>query len=230
MKIFVTTCDKFIQIMKGFTYMFNKHWSPDVEVTVLGYDIPPPGLPDNFKFVSLGKQDRSIKDWAGPLIPFFKQLPDEYFILILDDHYILNINKPLICEAEKHIKSGIDKVFLVNLRANEIQRTGIGKEKDVNFNWAKQGYVGRLSLHPQIVRRDYFLKHLRSGLNIWEYENNRMKSSPRGSMHDGAQMLIPKCNIAPYFNYVVKSKLRANQAIKISKEDLDALKRLGAVI
>jgi len=222
MKIFVTTCDKFIRIMKGFAYMFNKHWSPDVEVTVLGYGVPPPGLPDNFKFVSLAKRQR---DWTSDLIPFFKQLSDEYFGIILDDFYLrVDINKILLCEAEKHMVAGVDKVVFISLRyGNPFRRKGIGEEKDANFDIYRQDYKYRLALYPQFVRRDYFLKYLHPGKNIWQYETQF-----NATKNDGAQILAPKHDIAPYAAVVARGRIsNPNEISKIKEEDLNALRQLG---
>lgn len=220
MKIIVVTCDKYINFFKGFVYMFNKHWSSSAGVTVFGYSIPSFDLPDNFKFISVGKQERYGKDWTSALIPFFKQLSDKYFILLLDDFYILNINKSLLYEAEKHMAEGIEKIHLTNFNGC----TGIfEKEKNVNFNVLKQDYKYRLSLQPSFIRRDYFLKYLKPRKTIWQYETNFGDPNK-----DGAQILIPKKDIVSYSNFVRKGKAsNPRQISKISKEDLNVIKQLG---
>jgi len=220
MKIIVTTCDEYLHILKGFAYMFNKHWSPGTEVTILGYSVPSFDLPDNFKFISIGKQERNDRDWTSALIPFFKQLPEEYFISLLDDMYVLNTNKPLLHEAEKHMAKGIEKIHLTNMSG----RTGVfEKEKDVNFNVLKQDAKYRLSLQPSFIGRDYFLKYLNPGKSIWKYETNH--GDPK---NDGAQILMPKQDIVSYSNFVRGGKISDSvQISKIRKEDLNAIKQLG---
>lgn len=222
MKIIVTTCDKYLCYLRGFAYMFNKHWSSCVEVTVLGYSIPSFALPSNFKFISVGEQRKYGKDWSSALIPFFKQLPDEYFILLLDDFYILNVNKLLLHEAEKYMIKGVEKVFLTNLGRGP--SSGVfEKEKDAHFNILKQTFSWRLSFQPNFVRTDYFLKYLNPKKTIWQHETNF-----KPTLNDGAQILIPKQDIVYYSNFVKMGKVSSsNQISRIGKEDLNAIKQLG---
>jgi len=218
MKIIVTTCDKYIHFLKGFIYMFNRHWLFPVDVTVLGYSIPP-FLPDNFKFISVGKQERYGNDWTSALIPFFRQLSDEYFILFLDDMYVLNVNESLLREAEEHMAKGVEKIHLTNLSGC---LGTFEKEKDVNFNILKQDFKYRLSLQPCFIRKDYFLKHLIPGKNIWKYETNF-----EASRNDGAQILVPKQDIVSCSNFVQKGTVsNPVQISKIKKEDLSVIKQL----
>jgi len=218
MKIIVTTCDEYLRYLKGFVYMFNKHWSSDAEATVLGYNAPPFDLPDNFKFVSLGDQKRYGNDWTSALIPFFKKLPDEYFILLLDDCYILNVDNSLLCEAEKHMVEGVEKVRLTF-------DTRPGDRKDANFKIMEQDTSYRLSLQPSFIRRDYFLKYLIPGKTIHDYEINH-----DAVRNDGAQILLPKQNIIYYSNLVRRGKVDDFEEIsKIKKEDLDIIKQWGLI-
>jgi len=197
--------------------MFNKYWSPDAEVTILGYSPPIYDLPDNFKFVSLGKQEEYGNEWTTALIPYFKQMSDEYFIWLLDDAYILNVDKSLLPVAEEHMKKGVEKVHLTNFD-NRI----FNKEKDINFNIWDQDARYRLSLQPCFIRRDYFLKYLIPRKIIWQYEIDH-----EIARNDGAQILISKQDIVSYSNFMRKRKTDSVQISKIRKEDLDALKRLG---
>jgi len=219
MKIIVTTCDKYIRFLKGFAYMFNKHWSPSANVTVLGYSIPSFDLPDNFEFISMGEQEKHGRDWTSVLIPFFKQLPDEYFVLLLDDFYILDVNKSLLLEAEKHMAKGVERVHFTIGSRGGIYCT----KKDDNFNILNQDANYRLSLQPSFIRKDYFLKYLKLGKSIWQYETQH--ETPK---NDGAQILVPKQDIVPFANFVQKGKFKlSKQTSKIRTEDLNAIKQLG---
>jgi len=224
MKIIVTTCDKNIHVLRGFAYMFNKHWSSNIDVTVLGYSIPSFDLPNNFKFISLGEQKKYGRDWTSALIPFFKQLPDEYFILLLEDYYILHINKSLLYEAEEFMAMGIEKIHLT--KYNHLGWRISGEEKGVNFNIIKQDATYRLSLQPIFIRRDYFLKYLNPGKNAWEYEGQHFKN-------DGAQILAPKQGIVSFSHILQRGKITGSgqpyksQILRIKKEDLNAIKQLG---
>jgi len=196
--------------------MFNKHWSPDVEVTVLGYSLPSYDLPDNFRFVSLGKQEEYGNEWTTALIPYFRKLPDEYFIFLADDYYILNVNKSLMLEVEKHMAEGVEKIQLANYGDRVFK-----EERNVNFYIQKQDARYRLSLQPNFIRTDYFLKYLYPGKTVWRYEMNF--NAPR---NDGAQILIAKKDIVSYSNFTRKRKPDSVQMSKIKKKDLNTLKQL----
>jgi len=216
MKIIVTTCDRYLHVLKGFAYMFNKYWSSSADVTVLGYSIPSFDLPDNFKFTSLGEQEKYGRGWTTALIPFFEQLPDEYFVLFLDDEFILGVNKSLLPMVEEQMAKGIEKIHLTNISGRAFK-----EEKDVNFNIWEQSANYRLSLQPIVTRRDYFLKYLKPGRTIWEYEIQTT------AMNDGARILIPKQDVVSYSNFIHKGKVSGFERAKIKKEDLDAIKQLG---
>ena len=56
MKILVTTSDQHLHLLTPYAILFNRYW-PNQNVTILGFDDSNiPELPDNFNFVSLGKQ------------------------------------------------------------------------------------------------------------------------------------------------------------------------------
>ncbi|GAH07103.1 unnamed protein product, partial [marine sediment metagenome] len=99
----------------------------------------------------------------------------------------------------------------------------IGKEKDANFDIVRQDFNYRLTLCAQFVRRDFFLKKLTPGKNIWQYETQF-----KAAKHNGAQILTPKQEIAPLCNIVKRGKIAGKEMLaKIKKEDWDALKQLG---
>ena len=218
MKIIVTTCDAYLNVLRGFAYMFNKHWPSSVEVTVLGYSFPSYDLPDNFKFISLGEQKKYGREWTTALIPFFKQLPDEYFMFFSDDYYVLGVNEPLMRLAKEHVAKGAEKVLLKYYPGRTFR-----EEKDINFHLWNQDANYRLSLGQGFYKRDYFLKYLISGKTIWQYE---VQTTP---MNDGAQLLVPKQEIVPIANFMVKGKLSdySEHRSRIREEDSDVLKQYG---
>lgn len=219
MKIIVTTCDRYLHVLKGFAYMFNRHWSSSVKVIVLGYSIPSFDLPNNFKFISLGEQEKYGREWTTALIPFFKQLEDEYFMLFLDDYYIVSMDESMLYVAEEHaLKDKAEKVCLKYYPGRKFK-----EEKDINFSIWNQDANYRLSLSSGFYKRDYFLKYLIPGMTIWEYE---VQATPK---NDGAQILVPKQNIVSIVDFMLKGKISDSEELsKIKEEDLDEIRRLGA--
>ena len=72
-------------MLKGFSHFWNLHTNL-YPITVWGYDIEPE-LPDNFNFVSLGKQ-RPAEEWSNGLIDALYSIKDEYFVLMLEDFWL----------------------------------------------------------------------------------------------------------------------------------------------
>ena len=50
MRIYVSTSNKYIHLIKPFQYLFNKFWSDSQPVTILGYEEPTFDLYNNFDF------------------------------------------------------------------------------------------------------------------------------------------------------------------------------------
>ena len=48
MKIYISTSNKYIHLIKPFQYLFNKFWSDSQPVTILGYEEPTFDLYNNF--------------------------------------------------------------------------------------------------------------------------------------------------------------------------------------
>lgn len=93
MKVYVTLADKYHPILPIFIHQFNRHWSSDQEVVVVGFSPPACYLPPNFSFYSIGPQEHyPFQQWSNALMRFLTHLNDEdadpIFCLMLED-YIL---------------------------------------------------------------------------------------------------------------------------------------------
>lgn len=90
MRIFVLTSDGYSHSVLGFSYLFNKYWSPSQEVIVAGYNKFPSELPANFTKHRIGRQeDYPVNKWSDGLIGLLKDFPqDEVFLLFFEDYYI----------------------------------------------------------------------------------------------------------------------------------------------
>jgi hypothetical protein len=181
MKILVSTSDKYSHLLVPYTTLFNKYW-PGQEVTFLGYDDSSlPKLPDNFNFVSLGKQDNS--SWSSPLIPYIDSLEDEHFIFTMEDMVLVDhvdVEKMKLLENEI-ISGNAEKVILetcLNIYSTEY-KPGIAQIKpDAPY---------RTTLIPCIWKKDYFLKYLKPNFSAWDFEIENMLESKK----DGANIISP---------------------------------------
>jgi len=88
--IYVSTCNQHLHLIKIFAYLFNKFWGNHQEVIILGYDVPTFKLPDNFRFISMGKQMGGIEMWSTDLMKFFKSIDDEFFVWTTEDQFLIS--------------------------------------------------------------------------------------------------------------------------------------------
>ena len=90
MKVFVMTCDKYVDALRGFSHFFNKYWSTEQQVVVCGFTPPKFKLPPNFTFFSIGEQrDYPVKKWSDGLIHVMNSFPmEKHFVLMLEDYWL----------------------------------------------------------------------------------------------------------------------------------------------
>ena len=184
MKILVTTSNQQLQLLEPHAALFNRYW-PEQQVTILGFDTTNlPCLPDNFEYVSLGRQDDFDRYWTDPLIPYVKGLDEDYFVLMMGDFLLtdyVEIEKFKLLENE--IKYGdADKVILdTHLSAYTVPyKPGIRE--------LRQDAPYRTTLHPAMWKKEYFLKFLKPKLTAWQFETHNMSKS----QHDKARILLPE--------------------------------------
>ena len=83
--IIMTICNGREQIVKQYTELFNRFWSPSQEVIVLGFENPG-RLPSNFTFESMGKQTPA-NQWSTPIRSWIEANVSQWFIYLLEDLY-----------------------------------------------------------------------------------------------------------------------------------------------
>ncbi|MFG0252128.1 MAG: hypothetical protein ACF8NJ_04560 [Phycisphaerales bacterium JB038] len=89
MHIYVFTSDKYHHALPPFAHLFNKYFDDGQDVTVVGYAEPTVSLPENFSFISLGKQeDYPWKKYSDALIKFLEQYAPPTFVLMLEDYWL----------------------------------------------------------------------------------------------------------------------------------------------
>ena len=179
MKILVSTSDKYSHLLVPYTTLFNKYW-PGQEVVFLGYnDLNIPKLPDNFNFVSLGKQANS--SWSSPLIPYINSLEDEYFIFTMEDMMLVDyvdIEKMKLLENE--VSSGAAQKAILDTHLNVYSR-----DYKHGLVQIKPDAPYRTTLIPSIWKKEYFLKYLRPNFTAWDFEIKNMLESKK----DGANIV-----------------------------------------
>ena len=199
MRVIVTTSDGRKDILRGFAARFNRYWDAEQRVDVLGFE-PVSGLPDNFRFHSLGRQSDFGKIWTDPLIPWFDALEDEPFVLMLDDYWITDyVNGVRVAMLYNMVYSTMaDKADLTQDRFNHPHKdTGFG-----NVLVSTQTARYRTSLQAAIWRTGYFRRYLAPGRSIWAFECKGY----REAFNDGATILGTVDGVVKYENVTVNGE------------------------
>ena len=184
MNIYISTHDRDVHIIEAFQYFFNKYWGATQPVTVLGYKAPEFELAPNFSFVSLGK-DKGPRI-CGELYDFFSGVEDRHLIWSVGDQVIIRPLDEKIYSLLSGIVREDKRIGRATLVENFGQRTpcSILHEYD-GYSLAEQSQDDeyRLSALWSIWRREYLLKYLKPGMDLWEWETRDH------ARHDGWRIL-----------------------------------------
>jgi hypothetical protein len=166
MRIICTTSDRYTHLIPVFTYLFNKYWSSEQEVTILGYDKPKCLLPANFTFHSMGKQG-PVEEWSTDLRRYFEGMEETHFVWLMEDTFIKSVNILGVNRAYFLIKANIyvgrfDLTKDIQNRNHQVGDTGIiTAGKDTSY---------RLSTQPSIWNKMFLINYLTNGLTPWAFE------------------------------------------------------------
>ncbi len=164
MRVVVATCDKYDHLMPGFAHQFNKYWDPNQAVDVLGFRQPPRTLPGNFVFHQM--EPVETKAWTTNLRSWFEQQPDEYFVFLLDDYWLVSpVNLDLVRQMERAVIKGAVKGDLSRNTENFSHKKLPGGLVEAGRTAAY-----RTSTQPCIWRRGFMLNLLVPGLSPWQFE------------------------------------------------------------
>ena len=182
MNIYISASNEYVHIIEQYAVLFNKYW-PNQNVTVLCYDVPNIPIPDNFKFVSLGKQG---KYWSNGLIDFFNNIKDEYFVFSLEDFFLVDyVDQYKVDLLEQEIVKGADKASLHFYYVYQI------KNPSDRIVVLKQNIKYKTSIHPAIWTRRYMLQNLKPDMSLIDFENNPLTDN------DGSKIVFLKECMSP---------------------------------
>jgi len=181
MRILVTTSDQHLHLLTPYAILFNKYW-PNQDVTILGFDDSNlPTLPDNFDYVSLGKQSDFGRFYTDPLMPYIEELKEDYFVVMCGDSFItdyVDLQRMQLLEKEISLGNAEKAMLDTHLNVYSVKyKTGMMK--------MLPNAPYRTSLHPAIWKKEYFQKYLKPNFTIWDFE---IKNMPE-SQNDGATII-----------------------------------------
>lgn len=171
MKVICTTSDQYLHILPTFCYLFNKFWSEDQQVEIVGYKKPNFELPSNFNFFSLGEQVGDKKNFTRDLRKYFAK-QDKYFIWLMEDCFLrkqvnmktLNLLKTLALRLENIGRVNLSKETMSQDHFLFTDINGINVYENGKFS------IYRLSTQASIWNKHFVLQYMVNDLTPWEFE------------------------------------------------------------
>lgn len=171
--VLVTTCDKHLWTMRPFAYLFNKYWSEQQEVYVLGESYPPFSLPQNFHFISAGVPWPKEK-YSNGVMSFLQspRFPARIFIWLLDDYWLVR--------TVDH--GGISTLIDLMTESVELLRIDLTSDRMCAGGAKDVGYYGhydiveakgspyQMSLQPGIWDKTVLSRIMRPNWSPWDVE------------------------------------------------------------
>lgn len=170
----VFTSNNYIHLTKIYAYLYNEFWTPTRKVKILGYNIPNFNFPNNFEYISLGKQIGGVENWSTSLRKYIESLTSKYIIWSTEDLFIIeNVNLDIY-------------IYLLSMMKNDDSIGRIGLTKDIELT--NQCITTKKFEHYDIImkqdnepfriggiwslwNREYLLKYLKPNMSPWEFEN-----------------------------------------------------------
>lgn len=172
--LIVSTSDAYAHIVPIWIHLYQTYWNdPDQRVEIVGYKKPDIELPENFTFVSLGKQSGNKKDFSNDLRPYFAR-QEKLFFWFFEDSFIRETVRLDRLEV-------LYKLFQNN-SIGRIELTGENQQHhtlpfetidDINIYQTPPRSQYRLSTQPAIWNREYLLRYLTPNLSPWDFECQR---------------------------------------------------------
>lgn len=179
--VVVLTSDHYLHALRPFSWLFNKYWSEDQEVQVVGFAEPEFKLPSNFYFFSMGPMaNYPLNKWSDALIDYLEDRPGlTHFVLFLEDYWP---TRPVNRQAVRMLYDyavQFQNVLKIDLVADRLYAWGM-------TDYGNCGYIDlvrsdpasqyHMSLMCGIWSRELLLRFLVRGESPWEVE---LSGTPR---------------------------------------------------
>lgn len=172
LKVYVTTSNEYVHVLKIFSYLFNKFWGSHQKVIVAGFDVYPDfDLPDNFSFVSLGKQEVPYVDFSKDMRKLIDIIDDEYFIHFEENEFIIRqVDFEVMESFQPYINPSLGRVDFtrgISNRANTI----IENKNDHDIIFANNNTDYRISIRAGIWNKSYLSSHCQDPVSTYQFEH-----------------------------------------------------------
>jgi len=171
LKIYVTTSNDYVHVLKIFSYLFNKFWGSHQKVVVAGFDkYPDFDLPRNFDFVSLGKQPSPWDDFSADIRKLMDIIEEDYFIHFEENEFIIrDVNFKILEEYQPYLNSQLGRIDFtrgVSTRPHSILKSE--HNYDIISSSPTANY--RIAMRAGIWNKKYLLSHCREAINPYRFE------------------------------------------------------------
>ena len=197
MKVYISTSDKYDHLLRPFAFLFNRFWSKDQEVVVLGYRDLDFSLPDNFSFVSMGESRNDPQEWSTGLREYFSSIDDEWFIYATEDMFLVD---PVNLESLNYLSQYMERPDVGRI---SLTNDGMKKNHSIfqyNLIQLEQDADYRLSCIYSAWNREYMLRYLQPEMSPWEFE---VKGTEQAK-NDGYRILGMNNNFPIYLSLAIR--------------------------
>ena len=113
MKKIIVTSNKYSFCLEGYQKLSSKYWGEDQLFTVLAFRDPEVKLNYNYSLEILGPNVNDETPWCDALLPYFRNLSDDFFFLCFEDHFLVSdvdIERMNRAEEIMHFDDNISKI------------------------------------------------------------------------------------------------------------------------
>lgn len=232
MKVFVLTCDSYMDAIPGFAHCFNKYWSPDQQVIVCGFSRPKFAMPSNFTYFSIGRQeDYPVNRWSDGLIVVMDSFPaEEFFVLMLEDYWI---RQPVRVDVVKMLYDYMVQFkYVIKMDLCADRRFARGREDygdvgGIPLVKSASDSPYHMSLMTGIWNRDLMRRIIIPGESPWDVE---LRGTPRlARLGDKVVVLGTKTDPWPVRHVLMYRNGDSGKMIwdGLEEDDIAELKKMG---
>lgn len=223
MLVVTLTCDKYLNLLRGHSFLFNKFWSELQPVLICGFTPPSFDLPRNFRFHSIDSTEYPVNKWSDALIKVCEALTDDHFILMLDDYWLCRTVDVRGVAAGMDYIQGRPEVLRFDLTADRLYAGGMHDVEaygSYDIIETPAGTPYQFSTQAGIWNRRLLLSLLKPGMTGWEVE---VQTAPGAEM----RVLGSRQYMVRYSNVMLKGKWDQSQIEHIPAEHREYLKAKG---
>jgi hypothetical protein len=172
-RVLVMTCDKYLPAIKVFAHQLNKYWLPNPQVVVSGFTEPTFNMPNNFSFISVGKQeDFPFNKWSDALYLTLDRFKDDVFVLMLEDYWITRkVNSDAVELIADYMRRNTH-ILKADLSTDRLYAAG------TDMNYDKHEYLDIIKSNPESAY------HMSLWPGMWNNDNLLRMLVKNESPHD----------------------------------------------